>query len=160
MVDDSEQKRQEYVIRLFESRLFKGLTPEEVKMVYYHGSLVEFNESESVVREGHTNTSLYVIMQGELMVYLPRTHSRFNRVKLGTLGPGDCIGEYSFIDSNPTSATVSPTRPTILFKISREKFEHLLESQHNIGQKIYKNLLLMLIKRLRESNQQLDLFTV
>jgi len=146
------------VTSLARSKLFQGIDSPRLESIRGRGRILTVALSELVVEEGQPSTSLYVIVDGELEVFLPTTSDRFTRVGIATLGPGDCIGEYAFIDDEPASASVAATRPTQLFTMAKIDFQLLLESDPAIGRIVYRNLLLLLVTRLREGNRQLDLF--
>jgi CRP-like cAMP-binding protein len=143
---------------LAQSKIFRGLTAGQVSSIYERGRTASFGPGEVLIGESQPNSDLYVVVDGELVVYLPQTEERFSQVRLGTLGPGDCIGEYSLVDKKPASASVAARRPTEVFRISHLDFDQILESDSGIGHAIYKNLLEALIDRLRQQNQSLDLF--
>ena len=139
------------------NHLFQGLDSEEIKAVYARGTVVTLKAGEIVISEGQTHTDLYVILRGTLEVTLPKTSARFSSVRLGRLGDGQFVGEYSFIDRIAASASVKTVQQSILFKISAFDLEELLESSDHLGRVVYKNLLSSLVKRLRSKDHELDL---
>jgi len=113
---------------------------------------------ESLVDELAPNTELYVILEGRLEVCLRHTAERFTKLVLDTIGPGDCIGEYSFIDKQPASASVVALEPAKAFAVAHDAFEEVLRSDSVVGHVVYENLLRLLIERLRREIASLDLF--
>jgi CRP-like cAMP-binding protein len=73
------------------------------------------------------------------------------------MAQGDCFGEYSLIDKQPASAAVIAMEPCRLFEISRSHFEEILNTSDFIAKTVYKNILLIIIKRARDSNRELDI---
>ncbi len=100
------------------------------------------------------------MLKGELEVYLPQhgDAERMSKISLNRLSPGDIIGEYSLIDSNPASASVCAFTEAVALKITKMSFEDLVKTSNRIGKFIYKNLLMMTIQRLREKDRELDMF--
>ena len=141
---------------LLRSKLFHDLALEDVRRIGERGSTRTLEAGQALIEEGQTNTQLYVVVRGELKIYLPPSQARFTQVNLGKLGPGDCIGEYSFIDKRPASASVSAQQQTEVFQIAQAEFERILQSDPGVGKAVYKNLLHLLIARLRRENQFLD----
>jgi CRP-like cAMP-binding protein len=81
-----------------------------------------------------------------------------SKVQLNTLNAGDCFGEYSLIDQQPTSASVIATQPGELIKIPKPAFDAVLQTNDRIAKTIYHNILRILIQRLRRLNIDYNLF--
>jgi CRP/FNR family transcriptional regulator, cyclic AMP receptor protein len=146
------------VSSLARSTVFAGVDRERLEAIRGRGRMRSLEPSQIVVEEGQPSSALFVVVDGELEVFLPKTSDRYTRVRIATIAAGDCIGEYSLIDEKPASASVVATRRTDLFAIGRHDFLDLLEADPTIGRIVYRNLLLLLVARLREGNRQLDLF--
>jgi CRP/FNR family cyclic AMP-dependent transcriptional regulator len=142
---------------LQQSKVFAGLDRERLETIERSGSTAEFRPGDLVIEEGQPNDQLFVVLRGELEVFLPKTDQRLTKVSIAPVGPGDCIGEYSFFDDKPASASVVATTQAHVFKISQAEFQMILDSDANVGQVIYRNLLRLLVKRLRAENQLLNL---
>lgn len=76
---------------------------------------------------------------------------------MNTLQPGDCFGEYSLVDAQPASASVVALDPSVLLTLSRTTFDQLAATHDKLAKMIYRNLLGILIRRLRQKDQELDL---
>ena len=140
------------------SPLFSGLNGECLECLYNRGTLVELAAGETLIDEGKPNESLYFVLSGLLWVILPKHGGRLTEVRLGGLEPGDCIGEYSLLDHQPASATVVAVNPATVLKFSASELEELLAANPVVGLKVYRNLLSLLIGRLRAKDADLDLF--
>jgi CRP-like cAMP-binding protein len=143
---------------LKQSEVFRGLGTAGLESLERVGSAVALDAGEIIIEEGQRVTDLFVVIRGELEVFLPKTDSRLTRIRVARRGPGDCIGEYSFVDKNPASASVAAKMPSQVFRISQAEFERKLDADPAIGRTVYRNLLRLLVARLREDNQLLDLF--
>jgi CRP-like cAMP-binding protein len=143
---------------LKQSEVFRGLGAAGLESLEGAGSIVALDAGEVIIAEGQHVTDLFVVIRGELEVFLPKTESRLTRIRVARKGPGDCIGEYSFVDRNPASASVAAKVPSEVFKISQAEFERRLDADPAIGRTFYRNLLRLLVARLRQDNQLLDLF--
>jgi CRP-like cAMP-binding protein len=71
---------------------------------------------------------------------------------------GDCFGEYSLIDQQPTSASVIATQPGELIKITKPAFDAILQDNDRIAKIVYFNILRILIRRLRKLDTNYNLF--
>jgi CRP/FNR family transcriptional regulator, cyclic AMP receptor protein len=143
---------------LKQSRVFRGLGTAGLESLERAGSARELAAGEILIEEGQEVTELFVVIGGELEVFLPQTESRLTRIRVARAVTGDCIGEYSLVDKNPASASVAAKSPSQVFTISHADFERALDGDPAIGRTIYHNLLRLLVARLREDNQLLDLF--
>jgi CRP/FNR family transcriptional regulator, cyclic AMP receptor protein len=143
---------------LKQSKLFRELGTADLESLERTGSAIELDAGEIIIEEGQQVTDLFVLIRGELEVFLPKTESRLTRIRVARKVPGDCIGEYSFVDKNPASASVAAKVPSEVFRISQAEFERKLDADPAIGGTVYRNLLHLLVARLREENQVLDLF--
>ncbi len=147
---------------LLQSKVFKGLSDKHLKEITDRGGIVTFEKNETIINEDQAEPPFFVVLKGQVEVVLPKTapgqdYERVTRIKLNRLAQGDCIGEYSLIDQQPASATVIALEPCRLFKISRSHFEDIINSSDFIAKTVYKNILLIIIKRARDSNRELDI---
>jgi CRP-like cAMP-binding protein len=67
---------------------------------------------------------------------------------LAIFGPGSLVGELSMIDGEPRSASVAALRPSKLSLMSRAGFE----AYANSNPELYRHVMTMLSRRLRETN--------
>jgi len=147
---------------LQESKIFKGLSDDYLQIISSHGNMSQFKENDIIIEEGQIGHPLFVIIEGQVEVFLPKIRkgdmqARPTRIRLSRLAKGDCIGEYSLIDSEPASASVVAIEPCKIFKISKSEFEKMIISSDHLAQIIYKNMLRVLIKRSRQYDNELDI---
>lgn len=103
----------------------------------------------SIIREGETIDHVFIILEGECEVSIQGLGL------ISTLRAGEVIGELSFIDRLPPSATVSATRTTNVLALPREALEAHTERDHAFGKRFYRALTLFMSDRLRSSLRQL-----
>lgn len=144
---------------LLENELIRGLSPDQAQVFYNSGKIVRAKPNLVFISEGTVNKHIYLVLSGEIEVFLPDNDKRFSRITLAVRTPGHYVGEYSFLDSSTASASVKTKRETVLFQISHDDAEDLFNSTPEIGRVIYRNLLVNLVTRLRESDQELDMIT-
>jgi CRP-like cAMP-binding protein len=70
--------------------------------------------------------------------------------RIGTVGPGDVVGELSLIDGYPRSASVRALTEVHLLQIAADDFRTLLNSSPGF----VRNLLGALAKRIREMDER------
>lgn len=136
--------------------LFKGLDAEQLRQVFEQGSVKPYKPESVLIHEGYSWDKLFVILDGEVEVFLPKAGHRFTKVTLTKLKLHSTFGEFSFVDSKPVSASVATTVQSALFSIDFKALRSLLDSDEHLANLIYKNLLVVLVGKLRTSNQELD----
>lgn len=142
---------------LHQNRLLNGLSDDQIKSFNDSGHTLTADAEDVLISMGDVNSSLYLVVEGELEVLYPEGPDRFEDITLARIKPGEYVGEYAFVDPAPSSATVRATQPSVLFRISHDEASRLVESEPDIGRVVYQNLLVNLVARLRESNEELDL---
>jgi CRP/FNR family cyclic AMP-dependent transcriptional regulator len=160
MLSDDDGSRQ----ILAGSVVFQDLPPGDLDHIITVGLLVEAKAGDMVLSEQARGPGLYVVLEGLVEVFLPEVSAsgrqRPSRVRLNTLGPGRCLGEYSLIDEHSASASARAETSARLFFLSREEFRRIAEGDPRVGKVIYLNLLRFLVKRLRAKDQDLDIFVL
>ncbi|MGH8457702.1 MAG: Crp/Fnr family transcriptional regulator [Nevskiales bacterium] len=143
------------------SVVFKGLQATVVEQILRQGLILEAKKGDLVSFENMPGgIGLYVVLEGKVEVFRAKppdgvmpTHGQ---VHLNTLMPGHCFGEYSLLDGKATSASAMTLESSRLFFLPRGEFLKLSDSNHEAGKIIYRNLLLFLILRLRQKDEELN----
>lgn len=152
---------EEILAVLANTALATGLTGTELAPLLATAEVQTVAPGQVVIAEGHSGDTLYVVLQGRLNVVLradSETHpSRVTDIHLNTLQPGDCFGEYSLIDAKPASASVVALDPSVLLTLTRTAFDQVAAAHDKLAKMIYRNLLGILIRRLRKKDRELDL---
>jgi serine/threonine-protein kinase len=145
------------VDRLADSYLFRGVPRSGIELVYDSGNLIQVSEGDRIIEEGRVPQKLYILLSGEMEVILPDPANRSAGRRMATLRVGDCFGEYGFIDRRPASATVKAVRAADVFVLPLENFDRLIKSDLGLERVVYRNLLTLLVDRLRASNVLIDM---
>ncbi len=145
------------------NKVFKGADDEHIKLIMANGTKQNFQTDDFIIKEGERIGNLYLVVDGHLEVRLDDQidgvgAKRFSEVKLNTLESGDCFGEYSLIDKQTVSANIVAIKPGTLFRISSFEFEKIISANDLLAKIIYKNLLGLLVSRLRKKDKHLDIF--
>jgi len=140
------------------NRLVQGLSRQQIEQMFSAGREEQFSAGQLVVRENQVLDALYVLLSGEVSVYLPEAENRPAQIDITTRNVNDCFGEYSLVDHQPASASIRTLNDCIVYSITHEAFESFLGSDREAGSIVYKNLLVVLVERLRADNAELDLF--
>ncbi len=97
------------------------LNEEEAGWIAVLGKKIDAAAGETVVAEGDTSRSFYVIEKGEMEVR-KRVGSGPDRT-LATLGARDMFGFMAFVDGKPRSASVVAVKPCSLAKVEPDVLE-------------------------------------
>ena len=110
-------------------------------------STLKLNAEEYLMREGEDSNEMYYLASGTMAVFQRKGDSER---QIATIYSGELVGEMSFLDSEPRSATVKAIGDCELTVIPREKLQAYLNSQP----KWYRALVQILIDRLRRANKR------
>ena len=100
--------------------LFEGMTDRSVETVASLARETTYPAGAVLTREGDPGDAFIVLTDGAADV------TQGDRL-LGTLGPGDFLGEISLIDGGPRTATVTATAPIDALVIDRAGFGRLMD---------------------------------
>jgi CRP/FNR family transcriptional regulator, cyclic AMP receptor protein len=103
---------------------------------------------EYLIRENEESTEMYLVQSGTLAV-LKRQGD--NEKQIGTIYSGTLVGEMSFLDRSPRSASVQAITTTELAVIPIGKFEKYFSDQPPW----FKALVNTLLERLRKANSKI-----
>jgi serine/threonine protein kinase len=78
----------------------------------------EYRDSEDIVREGEIDDRFYIIVSGNVSV-------QANGNAIGTLGPGDCFGETSYVRGAKRQASIRAEGPVTILRVSSTLMEQV-----------------------------------
>ena len=110
------------------------------------GRELTIDVDEAIITEGADPDHLYIVLSGLVGVRVAAVGESI----LARLGPGELLGEMSFLEGVPASATAVATEATTLLAIPRAELADRLESDAAFGARFYKALALLGARRLRE----------
>ena len=136
--------------------LFNSLDDEEINGINNLVTETDYRKEDLILKKGDYIAEIYIIKSGSVKVQLPQEKMLFKEDDLVTiLRKGECFGELSFIDSGPASATVMANQDSIIYSIQKDVFRAFLDDHPEIERKILNNLLVTLVKRLRNTTSNL-----
>jgi CRP-like cAMP-binding protein len=103
--------------------LFGALAPTERATLAACFVVRCYRKDEIVFREGDAGATLLVVAEGEL-VATARTPDG-GAAKLNSISAGETMGEMSFLDPAPRSATVTATTDAVAYELSHDTMEVL-----------------------------------
>lgn len=126
------------------NKLFRDIGLESVEHLLKGCQVTALKSGATLLEVGQKNTSLYLVLDGELRVYLNGRGLPVHAV----LGPGECVGELSLIDGGSSAALVMAARDTRMLVVPHELVWSMVDSSNGIA----RNLLAILAGRIRNDN--------
>ena len=99
----------------------------------------------TLIRQGEPADALSIVLDGALAIEI-------GGQQLTQLGTGEIVGEMSFVDADPPSATVSAVRPSLVLCVPRTALANHLDEDAAFAARFYRALAAVLSGRLREAN--------
>jgi CRP/FNR family transcriptional regulator, cyclic AMP receptor protein len=128
--------------RLAEVELFRHCTPKELSRLAAITDEAVLETGQVLCRQGEVATAAYVINDGEASV-------KIGTQVIGTVGPGESVGEMGLLDYRPRSASVVARSPMKVYVIDARRFENVLEDAPALA----RSLLRVLTGRIRGLDQ-------
>jgi len=126
--------------------IFGQLTDNDVTWLARFGRRLRVPAGAVLIEQGVPVETLYIVLQGELQV----TQRDATRV-IARLSAGEVVGEMSFIDARPPSATVSAATDSVVYAISKARLQHELETNAPFAARFYKAVATFLSDRVRQT---------
>ena len=126
---------------------FSGeLTPEELTDFKSRARLRTFPRGTALFNEGETSDRVVLLHEGQVKVSFFTDDGK--EIVLGLRGPGEILGEFSALDGEPRSATITALEPVEAFVIGVEEFKSFILTRPRVA------LLLLqtLSRKLRDSD--------
>ena len=128
--------------------IFGLLTDGDIDWMARHGERRWLEPGHVVIEEGRPVPSLILVLDGRLAV------SVGGLGQVAELAAGEVVGEMSFVDSAPPSATVSARDRTLALFIDKAQLAGKLESDVGFGYRFYRALAVFLADRLRAADRR------
>ncbi len=114
-----------------------------------YGSVISTAPGHVLIREGETNTYLYIVVKG---IFNVTTLVGGKTVLLDSVREGDCLGEVAIFHPNNASATVTSLAPGELWMIDAGALQEFLIAWPNDGCAAILGINIILSRRLKRAN--------
>lgn len=126
------------------------ISPEFLEPLKYHGVFAEYQPGEIVVEENVQQQKLFFVISGRLEVFITKAGKE---VIVGSINPGDCIGEVSIFEPGNASATVRCVDTCVLWYMDVESLQSFFEKLPVAGGQLMLGIAQLLSKRLKQVNE-------
>lgn len=130
--------------------LFSELDDEALAKVASLAQLRAFPKDTTIFHAGDPADAVFVVATGKVKIVVTSTDGK--EFILSVLGAGQVFGEMALIESAPRSASVQTVTAVEALVISRNDFQHLLNTSPGIS----RGLLMILSRRLRRANSKME----
>ncbi|MEO5357701.1 MAG: cyclic nucleotide-binding domain-containing protein [Nitrospirae bacterium YQR-1] len=131
--------------------LLEVLSDEDIQWLLSTGVEETIGPDTVVIKAGEYIEYIYIVLEGSLGVFLAKGEKQIN-----TVGPGEILGEMSYIEDTQTSATVISLETTVLLNISRESLDNRISEEPDFGRRLYKGVSIAVSQRLRQAMLRVD----
>jgi len=116
--------------------LFSNLTPAQLDTIGARMTMRTAEKGEVILRQGEIAETIFIILAGQVKVYLSDEPDTHREVIVSTLGAGDFFGEISLFDQEPRTASVAALERTHVQTLSFETFQRVIEQSPDIARKV------------------------
>jgi CRP-like cAMP-binding protein len=132
-------------------RVFTTLKAEERDDLFEKAGRLTFGLGDVIIKEGAKIESFYIVAKGEVRV-TRNVDGTENAEFVGPRGPGEPLGEMSFIDGLGASATLIADGDVEIFAIPGPAISKMMEAESTFAGRFYHSVLLTMSRRLRDTN--------
>lgn len=122
------------------------LNDQDIDWMIRHGRRQRLSDGDVLITEGEDSESLFILLEGVLSIHVPGLGNVADR------DVGEIVGEMSFVDSQPPSATVAAKGPALVLALDKEEMREELHENAEFASRFYRALAIFLSDRLRQSN--------
>jgi CRP/FNR family transcriptional regulator, cyclic AMP receptor protein len=130
---------------------FGILDDSDVEWMISTGRRVEIEPRTVLIQEGVPMEDMYLVIDGALSVRAAALDGK----EIARAMSGEVLGEISFVDARPPSASVIAVERTLLLAVPRDRLSQKLEDDAPFAARFYRALAVFLADRLRSTVSQL-----
>lgn len=123
----------------------------DVEWLGKNGTAKSMSSGAVLIHEGSAIEEIFVVLDGKLSVLVKAMGGR----EVATLLAGEIVGEISFVDFRPPSATVVAAEDSHLLVLPRSVLNTKLDSDAAFAARFYKAVATLLADRLRKTTSHL-----
>lgn len=129
--------------------LFRYFTDEERTRIERIGEIRTIGANELLIRAGDTDATLFTVEQGHADIVATRDGKT---TVVATVGPGDVLGEVSFLDDSPRTTNVrAGAEPVTVRAWEKRTLSEALAFEPHVLAKFAVAMCELLVERLRDT---------
>ena len=140
---------------LSEINLFKGLKPEECRLLESIVQPLVFEKGDVIIREGADANLFFVLARGTVSVQIKVPGQGERKKRVASIGPGLSFGEMALLDGGKRSADIVADDKVICYGLRVQQLHELTAAHPNIMITILGNLTREFSERLRHANEEI-----
>ena len=133
--------------------LSEGLQAEDMLWLFQVGEEKAVSPGTAIVHEGIRPNAIFVVVRGSFNVGIETLADE----PLATLRVGELIGEISFLEGSPASATIVADEESVVLAIDSEALSDKLREDTAFAARMYRAFALVAERRLRNRVDHLTL---
>ena len=119
------------------------LTDQDVEWLAAHGTRSDIAAGTALITQGTPVADLFIVLDGSLSISVAGVG------EITHIGSGEIVGEMSFIDKRPPSASVIALSPCRVLRLPRAAVEARIAADPAFGMRFFKAIATFLSDRLR-----------
>jgi hypothetical protein len=135
--------------------LFRGLTPEECRLVEGIVQPLQFEKGDVIIREGAEANLLFVLARGKVSVQIRVPGQGGRRKRVASIGTGLSFGEMALLDGGKRSADIVADERAVCYGFSVEALREVGKTNPNLMMTIMGNMMRDFSERLRRANDEI-----
>lgn len=133
--------------------IFEQLRPEDVHWLLASAEIKTIAADRVLVREDDPSDTIFFVADGLFEVYV--FAGTGSSIKVGQLGPGDVIGEISWLDQRPISASVRAIEASSVMALSTAVLERKVAEDPRFAARFFRGIATLTAERLRKTTSDL-----
>lgn len=134
---------------LSKNRIFKDFATAQIEKILNHCQQKVIKANETLFSQGDQSDAIYFLISGQLKV-------NANQALISTIHDGGIVGEIGTITNTARSGTVIATHESQLLSLKQSDLNSIIESDSQLGLKLYRNVVEILAGYLVENNMALE----
>ncbi|WP_028973079.1 cyclic nucleotide-binding domain-containing protein [Spirochaeta cellobiosiphila] len=132
---------------------FKYLDDNVLRSLKSAGDFIKYKDLEDIVVEHDDSLHFFAVMEGTVTVHVNKQGQ--GEVYISSIGSGEVFGEAGIFLKMKRTATIRSRGESLIFKIHRQQLIQFINANASSGVKVLMIVIHGLLRKLRESNQEL-----
>lgn len=134
--------------------LFREFTEEECAAVSSLVRVRSFVAGDIVLHQGTPGDTMVIVLDGRLRVEI--TDAKGSRSEVGSIGPGEIVGEMAVLDPAPRAASVTAASEAVVYELGRDDLQRLRSLAPSASATVVSAIIGDVTRRLRQVNRRID----